>query len=171
MLNCIRKPSQVLGLTEQGYQLLCGLTCLFLVELAIMVACMKSTEDLILTEQDCRQPCDGVFLCWVEHADVTFGSRMKEKGALHYQVQQEEEAARQLADRYEEKMARSRQIVHQRQTLTSQLQKVRLSIAEQERLLKVSNTHGFSCILFSSQIGNFHYIVIASTSSRNYNCV
>lgn len=87
---------------------------------------------------------------------------------MHYQVQQEEEAARQLADRYEEKMARSRQIAHQRQTLTSQLQKLRLSIAEQERLLKVSKSHGISCILFSSQIGNLYCIIIASTSSINY---
>lgn len=87
---------------------------------------------------------------------------------MHYQVQQEEEAARQLADRYEEKMARSRQIAHQRQTLTSQLQKVRLSIAEQERLLKVSNPQRVSCILFSSGIANFYCIIIASRTSRNY---
>ena len=62
---------------------------------------------------------------------------MRWYAALLLQAQQDEEAARKVADKYEEKMARSRQIAERREALTSQLQRVRLSIAEQERLLKV----------------------------------
>lgn len=56
---------------------------------------------------------------------------------MHCQARQDEEAARQVAGKYEEKVQRSRQYAEQRKALTSELQRVRVSIAEQERLLKV----------------------------------
>lgn len=72
---------------------------------------------------------------------------MRWYAALLLQAQQDEEAARKVADKYEEKMARSRQIAEQRKALTSQLQRVRLSIAEQERLFMVRMHFHIFCSL------------------------
>ncbi|BDA48031.1 probable reticulocyte-binding protein 2 homolog a at N-terminal half [Coccomyxa sp. Obi] len=57
---------------------------------------------------------------------------------MQLKARQDEEAARQLVRKYEEKVQRSRQFSEQRKALTSELQRVRVSIAEQERLLKES---------------------------------
>ena len=64
---------------------------------------------------------------------------------MYCQARQDEEAARQVAGKYQEKVQRSRQFAEQRKALSSELQRVRVSIAEQERLLKVGIGQGLQC--------------------------